>query len=81
MSKRANVPNLKFATAGELQIRDTSSLFSVACRSQKSVAERDELLGQDTSPVLQQTRGARMRLYHQTRQESLTQVAGGASNG
>jgi hypothetical protein len=34
---------------GELQVRDTSSMFSVACWSQKPAARCDELLGQDIS--------------------------------
>jgi hypothetical protein len=44
-----SVPNLKFVMVGELQIRNTSSMFSVACWSQKPAARCDELLGQDTS--------------------------------
>jgi hypothetical protein len=48
LSREASVPNLKFATVGEPQIRNTSALFSVACWSQKPAARCDELPGQDT---------------------------------
>ena len=45
----ASVPIPKFAVSDCGRNRDTSSLFSVACLSQKCVVKDDELLGQGTT--------------------------------
>jgi ABC-type multidrug transport system ATPase subunit len=54
-----SVPNLKSAILANLRVRDTSSLFSVACLSPKCAAKCDELRGQDTSAALASVPGIR----------------------